>query len=123
VLRWPLSEPCPSGSRTRLAVDVHRRRCPNQTNRGAHINVSGGGVLKHAPNKAAAIQFLEYLASSEAQEYFANGNNEYPASTNTIASNPALKGMGDFKRETLNVTVLGKNQALAQQIYDRAGWK
>jgi iron(III) transport system substrate-binding protein len=96
---------------------------PNQANRGAHINVSGGGVLKYAPNKAAAVQFLEYLVSAEAQEYFANGNNEYPASTNTIASNPALKGMGEFKREVLNVTVLGKNQALAQQIYDRAGWK
>ncbi len=96
---------------------------PNQSGRGTHINVSGGGVLKYAPNKESAIKFLEYLASPEAQEYFANGNNEYPINSNKVANNKELASMGEFKRDTTNVTVLGKHQTQAQQIYDRAGWK
>src|SRR3990172_6676126 len=52
---------------------------PNQKSYGTHINISGGGMLKTAPHKEAAVQFLEYLASDEAQTYFANGNNEWPA--------------------------------------------
>jgi iron(III) transport system substrate-binding protein len=96
---------------------------PNQANRGSHVNISGGGVLKHAPNKANAIKFLEYLASPEAQEYFANGNNEYAAANNKTASNPALTALGDFKREALDLAAIGKHQTTAQQIYDRAGWK
>ena len=52
---------------------------PNQKSFGTHINISGGGMLKTAPHKEAAVKFLEYLASDEAQGYFANGNNEWPA--------------------------------------------
>jgi iron(III) transport system substrate-binding protein len=95
---------------------------PNQGGRGAHVNVSGAGVLKHAPHKAAAVKFLEYLAGDEAQTYFANGNNEYPVS-GTIRNNRELESLGTFRKDSANVTLLGKNQAAAQQIYDRAGWK
>ncbi|MDB5863788.1 MAG: Fe(3+) transporter substrate-binding protein, partial [Betaproteobacteria bacterium] len=51
---------------------------PNQKSFGTHINISGAGVLKSAPHRDAAIQYLEYLASDSAQSYFANGNNEWP---------------------------------------------
>lgn len=95
---------------------------PNQADRGTHVNVSGAGVLKHAPNREAAVKFLEYLASEEAQAYFANGNNEYPVS-GPVRGNPELAALGEFRRDSVNVTVLGKNQAAAQQIYDRAGWR
>ncbi|MDX2218221.1 MAG: Fe(3+) ABC transporter substrate-binding protein [Burkholderiales bacterium] len=94
---------------------------PNQKDRGTHVNVSGAGVAKHAPNKAAAIKFLEYLASDSAQRYFANGNNEYPVVGKP--DNAALKALGDYKRDPLNVGMYGKNQAAAQQIMDRVGWK
>jgi iron(III) transport system substrate-binding protein len=95
---------------------------PNQAGRGTHVNVSGAGVLKNAPHKEAAIKFLEYLASDEAQSYFADGNNEYPA-VPTVKSNAALQSLGDFRKDSLNVSLLGRNQAAAQQVYDRAGWK
>lgn len=95
---------------------------PNQGDRGAHVNVSGAGVLKHAPNRESAVKFLEYLASDEAQAYFANGNNEYPVS-GPVRGNPELAGLGEFRRDSVNVTLLGRNQAAAQQIYDRAGWR
>jgi iron(III) transport system substrate-binding protein len=96
---------------------------PNQANRGAHINVSGGGLMKNAPNRDNAVKFLEYLASDEAQSYFANGNNEYPAVTGLKLTNPALNSWGAFKRDAVNITVLGKNQGVAQVTYDKAGWK
>jgi iron(III) transport system substrate-binding protein len=95
---------------------------PNQGGRGTHVNVSGAGVLKHAPHRDAAVKFLEYLASDEAQEYFANGNNEYPVVASAKA-NPELESLGAFRKDSVNVTLLGRNQAAAQQIYDRAGWK
>ena len=96
---------------------------PNQTNSGAHINVSGGGVLKTAPHKETAIQFLEYLASDDAQRYFAEGNNEWPAVDRVKVANPALDAMGKFKADTLPVKNLAMYQAKAQIIFDRAGFK
>ena len=95
---------------------------PNQGDRGTHVNISGAGVLKNAPNRDNAVKFLEYLASPAAQAYFANGNNEYPVAGG-VKDNKELVSLGDFKKDSLNVTLLGRNQAAAQQIYDRAGWK
>jgi iron(III) transport system substrate-binding protein len=96
---------------------------PNQGNRGTHVNISGAGVLKHAPNKEAAIRFLEYLASDEAQNYFANGNNEWPVVPSVKPNNAALATIGKFKTDSLNLAVIGKNQPTAQKIADRSGFK
>jgi iron(III) transport system substrate-binding protein len=96
---------------------------PNQKSFGTHINISGGGMLKTAPHKEAAVSFLEYLASDEAQTYFANGNNEWPAVKGAVTKNPELESLGTFKADTLNVGTLSKNTAQAQKIFDRAGWR
>jgi iron(III) transport system substrate-binding protein len=96
---------------------------PDQKLAGAHINISGGGMLKTAPHKQAAIRFLEYLASDEAQAYFANGNNEWPAVASVKPANPALESLGSFKADPLPIAVLAKNAAAAQKVYDRAGWR
>ena len=96
---------------------------PNQASWGTHINISGAGVMKHAPNREAAVKFLEYLAGDEAQRYFADGNNEWPVVAGVKPDNPVLKMFGDFKRDALNVAVLGRNQPGAQKLYDRAAWK
>ncbi len=96
---------------------------PNQTSWGTHINISGAGVLKHAPHKAAAIQFLEYLASDSAQGYFADGNNEWPVVKGVKLSNPALTAMGSFKSDALPIGALAKTTVQAQMLFDRAGWK
>lgn len=95
---------------------------PNQGDRGTHVNISGAGVAQHAPHKAAATRFLEYLASDEAQRYFAGGNNEYPV-VEDIEANAALTALGRFKIDPINVAVYGENQAMAQRIFDRVGWK
>ena len=96
---------------------------PNQQTTGTHINVSGGGMLKHAPHKEAAIKFLEYLTSDEAQRYFADGNNEWPVVASVKVDNPALKALGSFKADTLPIAALSKELVTAQKIADRAGWK
>ena len=96
---------------------------PNQATTGAHINISGGGVLKTAPHKAAAIQFLEYLASDQAQRYFADGNNEWPVVPNLKLANPALDSLGPFKADKLPVKNLAMYQTKAQMLFDRAGYK
>jgi iron(III) transport system substrate-binding protein len=96
---------------------------PNQQSQGAHINISGGGMLKTAPHKAAAVKFLEYLASDEAQRYFADGNNEWPVVAGVKMDNPGLAALGSFKADNLPIPTLAKNAALAQKIYDRANWK
>lgn len=96
---------------------------PNQKSFGTHMNISGGAVLKHAPHRAAAIHYLEYLSSDAAQNYFASGNNEWPVATGMKPDNPALAALGSFKADTLNISALGKNQPLAQKIFDRVGYK
>jgi len=96
---------------------------PNQSSWGAHVNISGAGVMKHAPNRDAAVKFLEYLASDEAQRYFADGNNEWPVVAAVKVNNPVLASFGDFRKDALNVAVLGRNQPASQKIYDRVAWK
>lgn len=96
---------------------------PNQKTWGTHINVSGAGMLKNAPNKGAAVKFLEYLASDDAQKYFANGNNEWPVVESVKVSNPALDKLGDFKADTQPIGNLAKSAAEAQRVFDRAGFR
>lgn len=94
---------------------------PNQTGRGAHVNISGGGLVKTAPNPEGAIQFLEYLASPAAQRFFTHGNFEYPV-VEGIPWDPVLESFGPFKADPVNVSVYGRNSAEAIRIMDRAGW-
>lgn len=96
---------------------------PNQATTGTHVNVSGGGMLKTAPHKEAALRFLDYLASDEAQRYFADGNNEWPAVEGVKVANPALDALGKFKADKLPVRNLAMYQTKAQMIFDRAGYK
>ena len=99
---------------------------PNQASWGTHLNIAGGAVAKNAKNTANAVKFLEYLASPEAQNYFANGNNEWPTAKGVKVSNPALQAMtggGDFKAETIPLAAVGANTVKVQQMLDRVGFK
>ena len=96
---------------------------PNQGSWGTHVNVSGAGVIKTAPHREAAVRFLEYLASDEAQAYFADGNNEWPVVASAKVKNPALDALGPFKADMLPIGQLAGNTVLAQKVFDRAGWR
>lgn len=95
---------------------------PNQADRGAHVNVSGAGVTKYAKNTANAQKLIEFLASKEAQRWYADVNFEYPVRKD-VAPNELLKSWGEFKADTINLNQLGVNNAEAVKIMDRAGWK
>ncbi|MBP6305593.1 MAG: extracellular solute-binding protein [Giesbergeria sp.] len=99
---------------------------PNQQSWGTHLNIAGGAVAKHSKNEANAVKFLEYLASPEAQNYFANGNNEWPTAKGVMVDNPALKAMtgnAAFKSETIPISAVGANTTKVQQMLDRVGFK
>lgn len=110
-------------SEDQAAVNALSIIWPNQQSWGAHINVSGAGVLKHAPHREAAVKFLEYLSSDAAQAYFANGNNEWPVVSSALAKNRELESLGKFKADQLPIGNLAKGTYTAQKIFDRAGWK
>lgn len=95
---------------------------PNQESTGAHINVSGAGVAKYAPNKENAIRFIEFLVSEEAQKIFALSNHEYPVNKN-VPMSETLKSWGEFKEDTLNLSLLGENNKKAVILLDETGWK
>ena len=108
---------------------------PNQTGEGwagrsAHENVSGAGVLRYAPNRRtaeppnrrAAGQFLEFLATPDAQRVFADGNSEFPVVPG-VEPAARVKAFGSFKMGQVNIGQVGKNNLEAVRLMDRAGWQ
>jgi iron(III) transport system substrate-binding protein len=98
---------------------------PNQQSWGTHLNIAGAAVARHSKNLPAAIQFIEYLASPQAQTYFADGNNEWPVVASVKTANPALQAMsgGAFKAETVPVAQVAAHQVRVQQMLDRIGFR
>ena len=93
----------------------------NQQNRGNHINIAGGGVVKYSQNKANAIALLEFLTEPKAQELYSSMNYEYPVNP-TMSLSAELKSWGEFKEDKLPIEKLAEFSAAAQKIIDRVGW-
>ena len=97
---------------------------PNQGDRGTHMNISGGGVLKHAPNKANAIKLLEFLLTKEAQEHIVNNTFEYPiidgVEPHELVAQMGLGFKQDLKTKVANY---GSKQAEALEVMLAANWK
>lgn len=97
---------------------------PNQgqEDRGTHVNLSGAGVVKGAPNRDNAVRYLEYLTSPEAQAIMVSGTKEYPV-TPGVELEPELAAFGPFKEDELNASVFGGHNKAALMIMDRCGWR
>jgi len=95
---------------------------PNQENRGTHINVSGAGVAKYAPNKENAIKLLEFLSEVEAQEILSTSNYESPVNAKVIPASSFIS-LENIKTDNISLSVLGKNNATAVKLFDEAQWK
>lgn len=95
---------------------------PNQDDRGTHVNISGVGMVAGAANEDSAIAFLEFLVSDEAQEVFADSNNEYPV-VEGVAMDPIVAELGEFKVDEVNVSAYGRNNPDVVKLVDRVGWK
>ncbi|MGD1886722.1 MAG: extracellular solute-binding protein [Cohaesibacteraceae bacterium] len=110
------------GFEDQAAIDGIGWVFPNQEDSGSHVNISGAGIAANAPNPENAALFLEYLASDQAQAYFSAGNDEYPAVMGTPIS-ASVAQLGFFRQDTQNLSVLGENQPLAQEIYNGIGYR
>ncbi|WP_170008001.1 Fe(3+) ABC transporter substrate-binding protein [Bacillus fonticola] len=95
---------------------------PNQDTSGTHVNVSGIGLTKYSKNKDNAIQFMEFLTSEKAQGQFASANYEYPVNPN-VEPSELLQSWGDFKKQDINLSILGENNAQALMLFNEVGWK
>ena len=96
---------------------------PNQDNRGAHINISGAGILKNAPNKDNANSFIEFLISKRVQKYMIDKSYEYSV-LNDVAPSSEIAGFGtDFKEDQTSVRSFGELNPYAVKLMDRSGWK
>lgn len=104
-------------------IDRVKMAFPDMAGQGTHVNISGGGMLASAPHKAEAVKLLEFLATDEAQQYFANGNNEFAVVAGVKLDNPELNAVSNFKADPLNAAAIGAKRNAAAQIMDRAGWK
>lgn len=94
---------------------------PAQNAEGAHMNLSGGGVAAHAPNRENAVKFLEYLSSDQAQQYFSAGNDEYPAVPG-VSLSPSVAQLGLFRPDAVDLSDVAKNVVTARRIFNEVGW-
>ncbi|MEL6824113.1 MAG: Fe(3+) ABC transporter substrate-binding protein [Calditrichota bacterium] len=95
---------------------------PNQEDRGTHINVSGGAVVRHAKNRDNAVKLLEFMAGDEAQKLFGSANYEYPVKPG-IAPSDLLNSWGTFKPDNQSINSLGELNSEAVKVFDEAGWR
>ncbi len=94
---------------------------PNQEELGVHINISGIGVTRYAPNKENAIRFIEFLTSAEIQKFYTNTSYEYPVHIK-VAPASTVASWGDFKINNLNYATNPNLLDQAIRIFDEAGW-
>ena len=111
------------GSEQEVAARKVKILFPNQKGRGTHMNISGAGILKHAPNKDNAVKLLEFLVTPEAQQHIVNNTFEYPI-IDGVEPSPLISQFGlDFKQDLeTNVSTFAKRQAEALRIMTEAGW-
>jgi len=112
------------GAEQQAAAKKVRPFFPNQQDRGTHMNISGAGMLKHAPNKANAIKLVAYLLSPEAQNHIVNNTFEYPMIAG-VTPNDLVPGKDmNFKQDLkTKVKSYGNKQADALEVMLAAGWK
>ena len=96
---------------------------PNQgeNDRGAHVNISGGGIAKYSKNKENALALLEFLTSEKAQKLYGEINFEYPVNPKVLPS-LELQKWGEFREDNLPIIKIAELGPLSQKIIDRVGW-
>ena len=87
---------------------------------GTHVNVSGASVAKHSPNRAAAVRFLEYLVSDEAQKIYAEANFEYPVKAGA-AVHPIIAALGALKIDPIQLSAIARHRTAASRLVDKIG--
>jgi iron(III) transport system substrate-binding protein len=108
----------PDQERWGAAIDVI---LPTFEGGGTHVNVSGAAIARNAPNRDAAVRFLEYLVSDEAQRIYAEANFEYPVKA-SAAVHPIIAAFGTLRVDAISLTEIARNRAAASRLVDRVGF-
>jgi iron(III) transport system substrate-binding protein len=108
----------PDQERWGAAIDVI---LPTFEGGGTHVNVSGAAIARNAPNRDAAVRFLEYLVSDEAQRIYAEANFEYPVKA-SAAVHPIIAAFGTLRVDAISLTEVARNRAAASRLVDRVGY-
>ncbi len=109
-------------AKDREAAEKVRIHFPNQEGRGAHVNISGAGIVKASKKQDDAARFLAFLLSKEVQEKIAENTFEFPVAP-SAARSELQQSWGDFKADTVSFEALGENNAEAVRLFDRGGWE
>jgi iron(III) transport system substrate-binding protein len=95
---------------------------PNQDTTGTHVNISGIGLARHAPNKDGAIELIKYLTGKEGQTLLTQGSYEFPV--NREADLPELlQRWGTFKAQQYDFASLERYGRKARELFAEAGWE
>lgn len=109
-------------AKDRAVTEKVKLAFPSLDGKGAHVNISGGGIAKNAPNKANAIRLLEFFASADSQAHISANNNEFPASPDVPTPAP-VDAYANFTAHPMNVAAFAKRQPEAQSLMSAAGWR
>ena len=88
---------------------------------GAHVNVSGAAVARHAPNAAQARQLLGWLLQPEAQRQLSEANFEYPVRPG-VESHPLITALGPLRLDRVSLQRIAERRAEASLLVDRVGF-
>lgn len=108
-----------ANEKQKIWTDAVNINFPNQSNRGAHVNISGMGLAKYSPNAKNAKALMDFLVSKPAQQLYAQTNMEYPVRTD-VTTSPLVSSWGEFKADKLSLEIIAKNRLLALKLIDKA---
>ena len=91
---------------------------PNSDDRGTHVNITGIAQTANAPNKANALALMEFMASKQAQQLYAEANGEYPVVAGVELS-PMVKSWGELKADKLPLAKISELRKKASEMVDR----
>lgn len=93
---------------------------PTFENGKTHVNISGIALAKYAPNRDNAVKLIEFLASHEAQQIYAEKNFEYPVEPG-LEPSQMVKSFGTLDADTLPLAEIAKYRKAASEMVDRVG--
>jgi iron(III) transport system substrate-binding protein len=88
---------------------------------GTHVNLSGVVLMKHAPNKANAMKFVEWMVGEKAQRIHAGMNYEYPIRRG-VPINATIAAYGPLKADALPLSQVATNRKKASTLVDKIGF-
>ena len=94
---------------------------PNQDSYGSHVNISGIAIISDK-NYEASLDFLEFLLSDEAQEIYANDNNEFPVNPNVSASERVQALANNAKFDPIDLQEIASNRKAVLDILQKINY-